>query len=256
MIKLLKFEWRKLWRQKSLYICFGVGLLIAALFIILGKVLENRFGVEFGTATGSLLGMLPKSGFMSLLGIYLALFVCSDFSQHTIKNIYARGYSRTAVYAAKYLISLGVALAMALLYLVFSFFFTLILGAPLGSLTGEQWAALVLQLWILVGIHALYFGIAMMIGKTGGSVAINVIGISLVFSIIGLLISILDIDFDIDAYNIESLFQFVTGLQIDTSAMPVVNLETDLVVRSLVMPIVYVAVFVGGGWFVNRRREV
>ena len=256
MIKLLRFEWRKLWQQKSLYICFGVGLLVAMLFIILGKVLAVRFGVEFGTATGSLLGMLPKSGFMSLLGVYLALFVCSDFSQHTIKNIYARGYSRDAVFAAKYLISLGVAVAMAVLYLVFSFLFTLLLGTPVGHLTGEEWGSLALQLWIVVGVHALYFGIAMMVGKTGGSVAINVIGISLVFQIVGLLLSIMNIDFNVDAYNIESLFQFVTGLQINDMSTAVVNLDTGLIVRSLVMPVVYVVVFVGGGWWVNRRREV
>lgn len=256
MIKLLHFEWRKLWRQKSLYICFSIGLLTSMLFIILGRVLSARFGVEFGTAAGSLLVMLPKSGFMSLLGIYLALFVCSDFSQHTIKNIYARGYSRSAVYFAKYLISLGVALAVALLYYVFSFFFTLMLGAPVGSLTGAEWGALALQLWLLVGIHALYFGIAMMIGKTGGSVAINAIGISLVFSAIGLLISILNFDFNIDEYNIESLFQFVTGMELTGNMGAVVNLTTSLVVRSLVLPVVYGLVFVGGGWFVNQRRDV
>ena len=256
MIKLLKFEWRKLWRQKSLYICFGIGLLISMLFIILGKVLDVRFGVGFGTAAGSLLVMLPKSGFMSLLGVYLALFVCSDFSQHTIKNIYARGYSRSAVYFAKYLISLGVAVAMALLYYIFSFFFTLMLGAGVGSLSGAQWGALALQLWILVGIHALYFGIAMMIGKTGGSVAINAIGISLVFSMIGLLISILDLNFNIDDYNLESLFQFVTGVQLNTTMGADVQLTASLVGRSLILPVVYAGIFVGGGWLVNQRRDV
>ena len=38
MIKLLQFEWRKLWRQKSLYICFGFGLLIVLLTILSLKI--------------------------------------------------------------------------------------------------------------------------------------------------------------------------------------------------------------------------
>lgn len=246
MIKLLRFEWRKLWRQKSLYICFSIGLLLAALFIILGKVLTERFGLPFGSATESLLVMLPRSGFISLLGIYLAIFVCSDYSQHTIKNIYARGYSRTSVYLAKYLISLLVTLVVALVYWVFSLLFSLMLGAGVTGLTGVQWGSLALQLWVVVGLHGLYFGIAMLLGKTGGSVAINLFGIGLVFSILALLLSIFDIDFNIYDYDLESMLEALAGNK----------LNTGMVVRGLILPIVYAGIFNALGWWVSRRREV
>ncbi len=247
MIKLLKFEWRKLLRQKSLYICFGIGLLVTVLFISLGKILAERIGFELnGSAVESMLIVISESGFVSLLGIYLAIFACHDFANQTIKNIYARGYSRTMVYFTKYLVSLGVTLAMALLYMVFSFLYCLVLALPVGTLTAAVFGTLALQLWVLVGMHGLFFGIGMMLGKTGGSVALNLFGISFGFSILELVFQIFDIKFSILDYNLEVVL----------SNLITTEFSQGVLLRSLLLPLVYGVVFVGLGYWLNRRRDV
>ncbi len=247
MIKLLKFEWRKLLRQKSLYICFGIGLLVTVLFVSLGKILAERLGVDLNaTAVDSMLQVISESGFVSLLGIYLAIFVCHDFGQQTIKNIYARGYSRTLVYFTKYLVSLGVTLAMGLLYMVFSFLFCLIIGIPVGTMTAAVWGTLALQLWVLIGMHGLFFGIGMMIGKTGGSVALNLFGISFAFSILELLFQIFNIDFSILDYNLEMVL----------STLITTELSKTVILRAVLLPLTYAVVFIGLGYWLNNRRDV
>ncbi|MCM1404149.1 MAG: ABC transporter permease [Prevotella sp.] len=247
MIRLLKFEWRKLLRQKSLYICFGIGLFVTVLFVSLGKILAARLGVDLNaTAVDSMLQVISESGFVSLLGIYLAIYACHDFAHQTIKNIYARGYSRTSVYLTKYLVSLGVTLAMAILYMIFSWVFCCIIGIPVGTLSGAILGALVLQLWVLVGMHGLFFGISMMIGKTGGSVALNLFGISFAFSILELLFQIFNFEFSILDYNLEMVL----------ATLMTPDLTTTTLLRSLLLPLAYGVVFVSLGYWLNRRRDV
>lgn len=247
MSKLLKFEWRKLWQSKSFYIIFGLGLLSTILFMILGKVLTDVFATPDGNPLASMLVVLSNSGFVSLLGVYLVIFACADYSQQTIKNIYARGYSRTAVYFSKYLISLLVTWAVALFYMVFSFLFALVLGGHIAVMSSWMWGYLALQFWVLVGMHGLYFGMAMIFGKTRIGIIANVVGVELFFTLLHLLIQIIKINFNILDYNLEMILATLMGDH---------QLGTAGLVRVLVMPAVYAVVFVGGGWLASYRREV
>lgn len=247
MINLLKYEWRKLWRSKSLYIVFSIGFISIILSMMLAKVLLEIFHAT-PNATESMLSVLTMSNFVSLLGIYIAIFVCDDFSQHTIKNIYARGYNRSAVYFSKYLISLFVSMAVALLYIGFGFLFALVLGGYVGDMSADLWRDLVLQLWVVVGLHGLFFGISMMVGKIAGSLALNLVGIAVAFGLLSLIFQIAKVDFNIMLYELEMI---LGGLAHVSGDAPHPGL-----VRAIVMPIVYTVVFVGGGWLVNRRRDV
>ena len=101
--------------QKSLYICFGIGLLIITLAMLTSKTFDTL------TDAVNTMFVVLSTGFTSFLGIFMAVFVCHDFSQQTIKNVYARGYQRTTVYFAKYFISLVATLLMVLLYLAYGF---------------------------------------------------------------------------------------------------------------------------------------
>ena len=247
MIKLLKFELRKLRQSKSFYIIFGLGLLSIILFMILGKVLTDVFATPDGNPLASMLVVLPNSGFVSLLGVYLVIFACGDFSQHTIKNIYARGYSRTTVYFTKYLLSLAVTLAVALFYMLFSFLFALVLGGHVASIAGYMWGCLALQFWVLVGMHGMFFGVAMICSKTGVGIFVNVVGIELLFTLLNLLIQIAKIKFNILDYYLEMILANLMG------GAPLTTAE---LVRAIVMPVVYAVGFVTAGWLVNHKREV
>lgn len=250
MKNLFKFEFRKLWQSKSLYIIFGLGLFSIILIMLLGKLVTDVFNVT-PNATVYLLSAISAGSVPSLVGIYLAIFACSDNQQHTIKNVYARGYSRDAVFFTKYLVSLMVTFAVAILYILFAFVFALILGGRADSMAGYMWGKLALQFWILFGLHGLYYGVSQLTGKMVISLVINIVGIGLVFTLLNALISIItskaNIDFSIFDYNLEMMLSNLLGED---------KLTTAQLVRALVVPFAYAAVFITGGWFVNRRRDV
>lgn len=243
-MNLLKFEWRKLWRQKSLYICFGIGLLIITLAMLTSKTFDTL------TDAVNTMFVVLSTGFTSFLGIFMAVFVCHDFSQQTIKNIYARGYQRTTVYFAKYFISLVATLLIVLLYLAYGFVLSLMLGGEVGSLLGWQWGALALQVWSIIGFHGLFFGVGMLLTKVGGTVALNLVGISFCFQILNLIFVLLEIDFNILDFSLETLFTDILNTLIDN------RITTELVTRAVILPLSYVVIFVGAGWYVNQRRDV
>jgi ABC-type transport system involved in multi-copper enzyme maturation permease subunit len=258
MGKLLKFEWRKLWRQKSLYIIFSIGFISIILSMLLAKLVSEVAAIfnpsdDTLNATKAMLSVLvSSSNFISLLGIYIAIFVCSDYSQHTIKNIYARGYNRSAVYFSKYLISLFVSVVVAIIYIAFGFLFVLISGGYAGSMPADMWRDLVLQLWTVVGIHGLFFGISMMVGNVAGSLAFNLVGVSVVFALLNTFFQVIKVDFDVMRYSLEMILGGLARMPISYNAV----IEHPGLVRALIVPLAYVIVFVGGGWLVNRRRDV
>lgn len=248
MINLLKFEWRKLRQSKALYIIYSLGLVTITLMLIIGKVM----GTAVGNATVEMTTAIGTSSMISLTGIYLALFACGDYSQHTIKNIYARGYSRTAVYFSKYLVSLLVVFAVALVYMAYSFILAAILWQSVQGIPAFQWGSFALQFLWLIGIHGLYFGLSIMVARTGIAVALNLFGITLLFSLLNLIISLIFIkveNFNFDLTNYQMEFVFMPLI----SGKPLAKAE---LIRAIVMPIAYAVVFVTGGWLVSRRRDV
>ncbi len=248
MMNLLKFEWRKLRQSKALYIVYGLGLVTITLMMLLSKIM----GAKAGNATAMMTSAIGGSSMISLTGIYLALFACGDYSQHTIKNIYARGYSRTAVYFSKYLVSLLVVFAAAIMYMVYTFLLAVIFGNYVQNISAFQWGSFALQFLWLIGIHGLYFGLSTMVEKTGIAVALNLFGITLVFSLLDLLINLIFVKVDNFNFNI-------TDYQLEYVLMPLISgqaLTKAELIRALVMPLSYAVVFVGGGWLVSQRRDV
>lgn len=241
--KLWQFEWRKIWRQKSLYICFGIGLIINLLGAIAIKVL--------GASSTACLAMCTalNSGFIALLGIYLAIYACHDHTHQTLKCIYARGYQRTKVYFTKYLISLCITMLMAVIYLAFNFLITLLLNGNVGSLDGLEVQVLLLQFWTLFGFHGMFFGVGMMVGKIAGSLALNLIGIEFCFAILSTIFMILKINFDIIQLSLQSVFDSLSVAIFE-------GFVIGLLLRSILIPLCYVVLFVGGGWWINQRRDV
>ena len=53
-------------------------------------------------------------------------------------------------------------------------------------------------------------------------------------------------------YNLEMILGGLARMPISNYAV----IEHPSLVRALIVPLVYVIVFVGGGWLVNRRRDV
>ena len=104
MGRLLHFEFHKLLRQKSFYICLAVSvaMLLATTYtsvLISRGVAEpadigiDGMDVMIGAVSGGMLSMV--------IGVFVPLFVCEDYASGTIRNIITRGYTRLGIFAAK-----------------------------------------------------------------------------------------------------------------------------------------------------------
>ena len=205
MGRLLRFEFRKLFRQPSFYICTGILAALTFLSIyssyVVSRLLLDELGIaQTPSALSELAGMTARSQVTTalggsnvtlILGIFVSLFVCSDYVEGTAKNIIGRGYSRTAWLTAKLTAVLTAALIMAAATLLVTF------GAAFGFWgLGKGWEIMdgvrILVQLLLILAHAAFFALfSLLIRKSGGAVAFNIlvpIAVTLTLTILGLLI--------------------------------------------------------------------
>lgn len=261
MGKLFLFETRKLARQKSVYICLAVAVALIALsaltFAFVDKFLESRgedlsavMGVDYMFYVGNFTkNAFSNCEFFLLLGVIITLFCCGDYSNGTIKNIYAKGYSRTKVYFAKYLISLILSLVFAALCIVISYAIGAIFAKQ--DNCGQLAAVVICQLFTVIGYHGIFFSVSMMLGKTGGSLAINILAPMFLGMILELLTMLVRAaakggEFDCGYIWFDSVYR----------ALGEIPVKTEAFLRAVLMSIIYAGGFVTLGYFVNRRKEV
>lgn len=108
MRKLLQFEFRKLRQQKSFYICCFLLIVFVLLSALLNKIILEHSAdpIQAPTGTDGITSALASGNITLIIGIFTALFVCEDFTDGIIKNIYAKGYSRNKVYFSKLIVVL------------------------------------------------------------------------------------------------------------------------------------------------------
>lgn len=246
MKKLLAFEWRKIVRQKSLYICFGIVLALIALSAAINAGLkENPDNPFVFTVAGFVKSALTSSSFFMILGVFVALYCCDDIVNNTLKNLFSRGYTREQVYFAKYFVSLAVSLIAAAVAFAFAF----IVGKATADGGGyAKLPGIVLsQLALVVAYHAVYFSVATVIGKVGGSVAVNIIGPMLVLTVLTLITSLLKLDsVNLGDYWLESAVNGLTATTVKNKAF----------IKAIVMSVLYTAAFVPVGCLRSKKKEV
>lgn len=246
MGKLIAFEFRKLVRRKSFYICFAIVLALIALSAAVNASIKDNPDIAITFTVASFTKRaLGSSSFFLILGVFVALFCCDDISNNTLKNLYSRGYSRERVYFSKYIVSLAASVFAAAL----SFVFAYIVGksnADAGE-SSDIAASVMSQLLIVVAYHAVFFSLATIIGKVGGSVAINIIGPTLVLTVLTLITSLLKLDnVNLGDYWLESA---INGLTADV-------IKNKAFIKAVVMSVIYVAVFVPIGYIINKKKEL
>lgn len=181
-----------------------------------------------------------------ILGIFTALYVCDDYTNDTLKNIYAKGYSRQNVYLSKYIMSILVAIVMSLITIAVTLILCSINGAII-DLDFSIMKSIFPQIILVVAYQSIYFGVAMIFGHVGGSIAFNLIGPSLVITTLTLITSILKIEsFNISSFWLESSFNSLT----------VYNPANDIVTKGIIMGIVYAAIFCVSGLFLTKKKEI
>lgn len=255
MNNLLKFEFRKLKRQKSFYICL---IIMAVMLFITGityKVLMDH-AAELAEITGEslipttfpmfLLSFASASMFSMISSIYVSIATCEDYESRIIKNIYGRGYSRTAHYFSKLIY---IAVATTIMFLIVVALAVGVGGAFFGfeGLNGRVFTLVLGQYVVCMSGVALSFAIATLIKKLGGTIAANI----LVPMILPLLLELADTALESESFKFADLW-------IDSFLTSLTNTEvgTGRMTACILGAMAYGVVFIVAGYFANKKTEV
>jgi ABC-type transport system involved in multi-copper enzyme maturation permease subunit len=181
MTRLLKFEFRKLFTGKSTYILFA----IMAGMSVLSVVVQN-FSV-FASLMLSLTGgsqdamfaatnTLSSSNFEIVIAIFVAIFVCSDYDLQTNKNILSRGFTKSKVFFAKLIVVFTTVIVELVLLFAINFFTGWwILGFNTSADLGVGFERIGVMFVMALAETALFFAISVLLRKTGGAIALNIV---------------------------------------------------------------------------------
>lgn len=269
MYHILKAEIGKLFRSRTFLICSMIAIVMSVILIasyeMMSKVYTPEFIEELNQQTATQSGAtvqvseeLDLSFFQNLSGISMlemsfsgnlvstllavlvSIFVCSEFSGGAIKNIASRGFSRTKIYTAKYLVCIIGGTILSIVVLLTSF-----LGGTLLWGMGETGADFTSNLLTFLGVQfllnaaltGLMVFVSMVVRNTGGSIAINVCVImfaSMIFSLFDLVIDSEKIK--VADYWIGNIIANIASLSVPTEL-----LEKGLIVGILTLVVTYVA---------------
>lgn len=249
MGNLIKFEFRKLFKSKSFYICLAICIGLVLLGGLTTKVIiENVEGeVDLPSKYSMLQSAISSASITLIAGIFTALFVCEDETSGTIKNIYAKGYSRGSVFISKYIASLVAVLIFTFGSMLIAYLFGKLTWPDVTTSINNLFLDIVGQVLLIIAYQSIFFAISSKLGKTGSSIAFNIVGPLLVSMVLTMADAFLKLeDFKLSSYWIDSL---LTNLGQTT-------VTNQNITAAIVMGIIYSIVFVGVGFTLNKKKEI
>ena len=285
MGNMLKFELRRLLKKPVFYVMLGlcVGVAIFMVFSMrismdymiqhMGESEYYAYGIDENYVKENFVENLsPQKLVLSefwyilptVLAVFVGIFVCEDRVRGTIKNIYARGYSRTSVFLAKFIVSSATSVLLYWLVIAAIYLSGVIVFATAPFEVHPQtvkgfWLLILGRTLVLLAANAGYFMISELIGSTGFSIAANMFAPSILNGILYLGLSFIFYVFikdpDFNRYDvIESIIEYwiytlvMGGFRID--------MKVDAYIWHIVASGAYLLIFVFLGWLIARKKEV
>ena len=264
MKKLLDFELRKLFRQKSLYICTGItiGLSVFTLIVLyivarMGAYDDGTVSVVSGigslTTLDGLVGALSNGSFGLLLCIVISIFVCADYSLKTVRNVLGKGYSNTEIMFSKYIASVVAAIFMMLVTWLIVFLFSSILFHDFTSYDAVRlpWDLLG-QVFVVVGMTSLFFMFAIVTKKLAAAIALGIVfssTLATVLQLANVLLQHLKIDIDISGISIDN---HMTNLSMFIDSMSELR---KTCFYGILAGLIYALICLLLSWLANRNFE-
>ena len=257
MGKLIRFELRKLFRQKSFYICLIAYVLIMLLMNYMtydsSYSLAKQLGMELNTREYSgVYGALKAINIGALgliLGIFTPLLICDDYANGTIRNVLARGYTKSMVFVSKYIAILTAAVIFVFVGWIAGFLDYAILCQPgLKYLTVDAIAQFWMQVLLMMAYASIYFMVAIAIQKLGGSIAVCIMVATMagtLFIAADLVLSMRESTLTVSPYWLGNIMN--TLVEFDASAKEMG--------RALICSLCYMGGCVGIGWLTSFKKE-
>ncbi len=237
MNRLIKFQVRNMFKQKSFYVCL-------CLLILMGPVLT--FIGAFNTPNYETIKVMPQivsllSGEISLLStIFIALFCCLDFNEGTTKNIVGRGYSRTQVLLSKYIVSL---IGLFSFYIISFIVIFCLFGINGLGFENVMLYSTINSIFRIIAYTIFFSTISFILEKNGSAIIACLFAPSIIQTILSLIDSKLKID--ISKYWITNISnQFLSNSSL-------ANLN-----YSIILYIVYIIIFIVLGINTANKKEI
>lgn len=237
MNRLIKFQVRNMFKQKSFYVCL-------CLLILMGPILT--FIGAFNTPNYETIKVVPQmvnllSGEISLLStIFIALFCCLDFNEGTTKNIVGRGYSRTQVLLSKYIVSL---IGLFSFYIISFIVIFCLFGINGLGFENVMLYSIINSIFRIIAYTIFFSTISFILEKNGSAIIACLFAPSIIQTILSLVDSKLKID--ISKYWISN----VSNEFLSNSSLANLN-------YSIIFYIIYIVIFIALGINIIKKREI
>jgi len=287
MGNMLKFELRRLLKKPIFYVMIGLCVGVAVFFVFSERGSMNHMIEMMNEPVSEYSDYVIDENFVkedfvenlspqrlalsqfwlilpTVLAVFVGIFVCEDQVRGTIKNIYARGYSRTSVFFAKFIVSSATAVLLYWLVIAGLYLSGMVVFATAPFEVQPQtisgfWLLILGRTLVLLAANAGYFMLSEMIGSTGFSIATNMFAPSILNGILYLGLSFVFYvaikNPDFDRYDvINGIIEYwiymlvMNGFDID--------MKVDAYVWHMIASGAYLLLFIFLGWLIARKKEV
>ncbi len=250
MNKLLRFEFHKILRQKSMRVCSVVLICLSLLSLLTTKSLWENAGEVLGdvpSATDLAVAALSSCSFTLILAIFTALFVSEDSSEGTLKNIYSKGYDRADVFLSKLITVSIYCIVMAVICIAIFFVGGETMFPGDGTLDLSGLTSLIPQLILMLAYTFLYTLIASVSKKSGDAIA----GCIVVPMLASLVISMADTFLNIESFSLSSYWLDNLYSTVNVTGITKSDFLTGIIGGLMYMAVLYIA-----GIYVSNKKQV
>lgn len=273
MINLLRSEIYKLFKSKAFYVCCIICVvgtaIVAFTYDFMQKNITPEMLEQMKSASSSGANISNTEGLLTqkfngqillsqafaqntlqiVLAVFISLFVASEFTTGTIKNIVSKGFSRFKVYSAK-LITVWIATILMMVVIALA---SVLIGTALwgfgdiaSDLTKNIFIFLGLQTLLFFALSSMFIAISVVIRSNGGSIATNVCVIAFAALVTALIDAILPDGNTVSQYWIQNNIVNVSTL----------TFTTKQITQSLLISGSYLVIFVLGGFLTFQKKDI
>ena len=260
MINILKVDLYKMFKAKSFYV---IGIILAA-FSALNAYAFAKISLD---ANEELLMLINSNFFVvfmqnvnsvvTYVTLFVVLFMVSEFSNGTIKNIATKGYLRESIYFSKLIVGavstlIYVAVVALSIYLPYIFVLR-------GHITNEfEMPKYFINSFFIMLLHLLaYISIGLMIASLVRKSGLSVVCLFAVTSLIPFILDMLD---KLLASNFETKFSlskyFISGSLGYAISQADLSIPDKDIVRVILVPICFFVASVAIGVTVFKKRDI
>ncbi len=249
MRNLLHFEFRKLRQNFGFYLCTGIMLALQLLSALLTYTLAGGFFGEdvtgFSDGFSGILTAGAAGNLNTALCVFIALFVCLDYTQKTIKTVYAKGYSRENVFFSKLIMTWVGATVMYLVvalcaFVAYSAFF------GVGEVeAGKFLAVFGVQYVSIMANVAMFYAITILLRSIGAAIPIGIFAPSVISLILNLVDAFGELKIKLSDY-------WVGNFSMELYS---VDVKSDRLWEILLTSLVYIVLLIGGASLLQRKQE-